>query len=146
MKKIVFFSEGVSTIILFAINKQFFMEGTVSHSEIVCIEISIMSMISIFIVFFPNDNQESHWPRKVLIRALAHNIPLKYYKSRDQIPGNQGGTDLGHTGADILQVSVWISPLTGLGVVTPVVVVVITSYQSPAGHHITAQTFTMCSQ
>ena len=131
---------------MFFLYNCFLIEEANSHSEIISIEISIICMISILIVFFPNDNQESQWPRKVLIRALAHNIPLKYYKSRDQIPGNQGGTDLGHTVADILQVSVWISPLTGLGVVTPVVVVVITSYQSPAGHHITAQTFTMCSQ
>ena len=54
----------------------------------------MISWYQFWLFFFPNDNQESHWPRKVLIRAPAHNIPLKYYKSRDQLPGNhQGGRD-----------------------------------------------------
>ena len=106
----------------------FLIEEAISHSEIICIEISIICMISILIVFFPNDNQESHWPRKVLIRALAHNIPLKYYKSRDQLPGNQGsGRDWfsSQSARNILQLPVWISPLTGLGVVSPEVMMVV---------------------
>ena len=67
---------------------------------------------------------------------------MKYYKSSDQLPGNQGGNDLGHNVADILQLPDGISPLTGLCIGIPVSSDdggggggdMITSYQSPPGH------------